>query len=76
MSTKRRCSSLAYGEPLRRFFANWWVSQAARRASRPADGFGFAEPLRFERELRVYVRVDAGVPSRVFGDVVWGADAD
>ena len=40
MSTKRRCSSLAYGEPLRRFFANWWVSQAARRASRPADGFG------------------------------------
>ena len=43
---------------------------------RARASFGFAEPLRFERELRVYVRVDAGVPSRVFGDVVWGADAD
>lgn len=37
--------------------------------------FGLAEPLRFERELRVYVRVEAGTPMRVFGSVLVGAAA-
>lgn len=35
--------------------------------------FGVAEPLRFERELRVYFRVEGGNPLRVFGDVLTGA---
>jgi hypothetical protein len=52
------------------------VTYAKDLGGRARASFGVAEPLRFERELRVYVRVDAGVPSRVFGDVVWGADAD
>ena len=52
------------------------VTYSKDLGGRARASFGFAEPLRFERELRVYVRVEAGVPSRVFGDVVWGADAD
>lgn len=52
------------------------VTYSKDLGGRARASFGFAEPLRFERELRVYVRVDGGVPSRVFGDVVWGADAD
>ncbi len=49
------------------------VTYAPELQGRSRASFGFAEPLRFERELRVYVRVEAGVPSRVFGDVVTGA---
>lgn len=52
------------------------VTYSKDLGGRARASFGFAEPLRFQRELRVYVRVDGGVPSRVFGDVVWGADAD
>ncbi len=52
------------------------VTYARDLGGRSRASFGFAEPLRFQRELRVYVRVEAGVPARVFGDVVWGADAD
>jgi hypothetical protein len=37
--------------------------------------FGLAQPLRFERELRVYVRVEAGAPGSVFGSVLVGAAA-
>lgn len=40
---------------------------------RARASFGFAEPLRFDRELHVYIRVEDGTPSRVFGDVVTGA---
>ncbi|HNR92502.1 MAG TPA: hypothetical protein PKO41_08760 [Dokdonella sp.] len=52
------------------------VAYAKDLGGRARASFGFAEPLRFERELHVYVRVDAGTPMAVFGDVVWGADAD
>jgi hypothetical protein len=37
--------------------------------------FGLAQPLRFERELRVYVRVEAGAPGSVFGTALVGAPA-
>lgn len=37
--------------------------------------FGLAQPLRYERELRVYVRVEAGAPGSVFGSVLVGAAA-
>lgn len=40
---------------------------------RARASFGLAEPLRFNRELVVYVRVEDGAPERVFGDVVVGA---
>ena len=37
--------------------------------------FGLAQPLRFERELKVYVRVEAGAPSIVFGTALVGTAA-
>jgi len=40
---------------------------------RARASLGLAEPLRFEREVHVYVRVEDGAPSRVFGDVLVGA---
>ena len=49
------------------------VIYAPDLGGRARASFGLAEPLQFERELRVYVRVEAGVPSRVFGDVLVGA---
>lgn len=52
------------------------VAYAKDLGGRARASFGFAEPLRFERELHVYVRVEAGTPTAVFGDVVWGTDAD
>ena len=49
------------------------VTYAPDLGGRARASFGVAEPLQFERELRVYVRVEAGTPSRVFGDVLVGA---
>lgn len=37
--------------------------------------FGLAQPLRYERELKVYVRVEAGAPGSVFGTVLVAAAA-
>lgn len=49
------------------------VAYDSQLGGRARASFGVAEPLQFERELRVYFRVEGGTPSRVFGDVLTGA---
>lgn len=49
------------------------VTYVPHLGGRARASFGLAEPLRFNRELIVYVRVEDGSPDRVFGDVLVGA---
>ena len=49
------------------------VTYSPQLGGRARASFGLAEPLRFNRELLVYVRVEDGSPDRVFGDVLVGA---
>ena len=49
------------------------VTYSPELGGRARASFGLAEPLRFNRELIVYIRVEDGSPERVFGDVLVGA---
>ncbi len=72
MQSSLSAGSASLGEQTNSGVGVVYDSQLGGRAR---ASFGVAEPLRFERELRVYVRVEEGIPSRVFGDVLTG-DAD